>query len=273
LRAGAALCYRKQHREPPIDRDVRVLHRDPALLVVEKPAHLPVHGDGAFVRHTLIHLLRHELGHPEARIVHRLDRETSGLLVVARTDAARAALERQFVAGSVGKSYLAVVHGAVERDFVCDAPIGRATTSSITLRRAAAANARDPKPASTRFTVLERGRDRTLLGCEPATGRTHQIRVHLEHVGHPLLGDKLYGRTDAEYLAFVARVKAGGDPREVPPGEPPRQLLHAAALAFRHPDDERALRFESAAPAEFGAWLARSSQGDSARPTGQGQQG
>jgi len=255
LAAGAVVLYRKVHPEPPIDRNIRVVHEDDAVLIVDKPAHLPMHPDGPFVRHTLIHLLRSEHARPEAKIVHRLDRETSGLVVVARTTRARQSLERQFAASAVQKSYLAVVRGVVPGDFRCDAPIGHSTHSCITLRRSAEASAANPKSSGTAFEVVERGPERTLLRCAPSTGRTHQIRVHLEHCGFPLLGDKLYGRPDADYLDFVRRMKAGGDPRDTEPGEPPRQLLHAGALAFEHPTTGEMTAFESPMPNEFQQWL------------------
>lgn len=252
---GAIVRYRKLHAEPTVDRDIRICHVDAAILVLEKPAQLPMHADGPFVRHTLIHLLRTELGHPEAHIVHRLDRETSGLVVVARTIAARRCLEQQFAAGAVQKSYLAVVRGRVDGAFRCDAAIGHSSTSCITLRRSAAPTARAAKAASTSFELVERGPLRSLLRVRPTTGRTHQIRVHLEHCGHPLVGDKLYGRPDEDYLAFVHRMKAGGDPRQTPTGEPPRQLLHASDLRFTHPDSDALLHFDSPPPAEFRDWL------------------
>ncbi|MBM4061040.1 MAG: RluA family pseudouridine synthase [Planctomycetes bacterium] len=259
LRRGTVLAYRKLHVEPAVSRDVRVVHRAADWAVVEKPAHLPVHADGPFVRNTLVHLLRSG-PLPLARLVHRLDRETSGLCVVACSPTARASLDRQFAAGTVAKAYLAVVRGEVPGDFRVDAPIGRARGSDLALRRSAAAQAIEAQPACTDFVVAERGAGATLLRCVPHHGRTHQIRVHLEHAGFPLLGDKLYGRPDADYLAFVARVKAGGDAREAPPGEPGRQLLHAAELAFDAPDTNHRVRFVSPAPPEFAAWLHRTAQ-------------
>lgn len=111
------------------------------------------------------------------------------------------------------------------------------------------------QPARTDFEVLRRLSDRALLACTPHHGRTHQIRVHLCHAGHPLLGDRLYGRSDAEYLAFVQAVKAGQDPRQVPPGQPSRQLLHASWLSFRHPADGRRCEFTAPLPAEMAAFL------------------
>ena len=112
------------------------------------------------------------------------------------------------------------------------------------------------KPARTDFERLAVGAGRSLVGASPATGRTHQIRVHLAHSGHAIVGDKIYGQPDARYLAFVAAVKASGDPRAVPGFHPNRHLLHAAALAFRHPTRDERVQFECPPPAEFAAWLA-----------------
>lgn len=254
LRAGAELLYRKQHREPAVSRDLRVLHRAASYAIVDKPAHLPMHSDGPFVRNTLVHMLR--TGEfPQAELVHRLDRETSGVVLIACDKATRSHFERQFAQGTVEKEYLALVRGVVAEDFTIDAPIGHSSTSSITLRRSAAGDARETRPARTDFFVENRGQDRTLLRCKPHTGRTHQIRVHLEHAGFPLLGDKLYGRPDGDYLAFVQRVKAGGDARTVTTGEPDRQLLHAAALAFEDPETAQRVRFTSPLPPDMARWL------------------
>ncbi|HZN39097.1 MAG TPA: RluA family pseudouridine synthase [Planctomycetota bacterium] len=258
LRRGAVVTYLKEHREPIVDADIRVMHDDDAIVVAEKPAHLPMHADGPFVRNTFIHVLRTTLASPALQLVHRLDRETSGLCVVPRTRAARIALQDQFRTGTVQKTYVAVVHGRVERDFACEQPIGLAASSAIALRRTALPEAIEPRPACTRFEVLKRGEARTMLRCVPKTGRTHQIRVHLEAAGFPLLGDKLYGRSDADYLAFVASVKAGGDARDVPANQPDRHLLHASELCFDHPRTGRRLAFSSAPPAIFEAWLERS---------------
>ena len=254
LRAGAELIFHKIQREPEVSRDLRVVHTSPGFVIVEKPAHLPMHSDGPFVRHTLVHMLRSG-SLPEAEIVHRLDRETSGLCVVARTEVARQLLERQFVTGSVAKAYLALVRGEVANDFVVQAPIGHCAHSSISLRRSAKPDARNPRPARTDFFVQQRCPGVTLLRCVPHTGRTHQIRVHLELAGHALLGDKLYGRPDADYLDFVTRVKNGGDARVVAAGEPNRQLLHAAELAFDDPDSGARVHFTSALPGDFATWL------------------
>ncbi len=254
LGSGSEITWLKMHKEPIVDDNIAIVHSDAAVVVAEKPAHLPMHADGPFVRNTFIHILRTLVGDPDLHLVHRLDRETSGLCVVARSPARRA-LQEQFAARTVHKAYLAVVRGRVEADFAVDQPIGRATASAIALRRAAGEHAHAPRPARTAFEVLGRGVTRTLLRCVPETGRTHQIRVHLESAGLPLLGDKLYGQSDEDYLAFVARVKAGGDARDVPAGEPDRQLLHASELAFDHPGTGERLSFSSAPPASFRTWL------------------
>lgn len=255
---GMRLTYRRAHREPPVDANVEVLHQDDAIVVVRKPAHLPMHADGPFVRHTLIHLARTRLGLPGLHLVHRLDRETSGLCVLAQTATVRDALRQQFADGAVHKAYLAVVRGRVAADFEIDLPIGHSRHSTIALRRAAGADAvaEDLRPAHTCFRVLRCGAACSLLRCEPRTGRTHQIRVHLEAAGHPLCGDKLYGRPDADYLAFVAKVKAGGLARDVAPGEPDRQLLHAAELGFVHPSAGQPVRWIDPLPDAFEPWLA-----------------
>ncbi|MCB9878477.1 MAG: RluA family pseudouridine synthase [Planctomycetes bacterium] len=258
LRTGMRLSYRKQHREPPVDDRFTVLHRDAALVAVDKPAHLPVHADGPFQRHTLIALLRERLDDPELQLPHRLDRETSGVCLVARDKTVQAAIQAQFAAGTVHKVYLAVVDGHVEAPFVADQPIGLSPDSEVKIRRSAAPDATATRPARTRFTPLRRGPRRSLVQCEPETGRTHQIRVHLEAFGHPVLGDKLYGRADADYLAFVHRSKAGhdvrlGDPTR--PDLPHRQLLHAWRISLQHPTTGEQVTYEAPLPEEFERWL------------------
>ncbi len=261
LRAGQELAWHKVHREPFAELTVPVLHEDADLLVVDKPAHLPMHADGPFVQNTLVQVLRQRLQVPTLDLVHRLDRETSGVLVLAKSARATKSLLAQFAAHSVQKNYLAVVRGLVAADGAIDAAIGHSSTSSIALRRAVGPTARDAKSAHTQFTVVQRGPSATLLRCVPRTGRTHQIRVHLESVDHPILGDKLYGVPDADYLAFVHAVKEHGDARRVPADRPHRQLLHAESLAFLHPATGAAVAFTVPAPALFAEWLQRPAAG------------
>jgi RluA family pseudouridine synthase len=248
VRRGDALSWQRVQPEPEVDGHIDVVHADADIVVVDKPAHLPCHADGPFQRNTLVWLLRQQFG--GLHLVHRLDRETSGILVAARTDRARTALDTQFRQSQVQKQYLAIVRGSVEADFVSNEPIGRDRNSEIALRRTAHADrALDAQPARTEFVVLRRGADRTLLRCIPKSGRTHQIRVHLEAHGHPILGDKLYGRSDEDYLRFVDHVKQGGSARWSADGGPDRQLLHAESIAFTHPVTGSLVRYEREMPA------------------------
>lgn len=256
LRAGDEVTWLRRVTEPWVDDRILVLHEDDDVLAVAKPAHLPMHADGPFVRSTLVQLLRDRRNEPELGLVHRLDRETSGVALLARTVAARKALQAQFEAGAVTKRYVAVVVGEPPQAWSVAAPIGHARGSEVSLRRSCADDAVEPKAACTRFTRLAVGAGHSLVQAEPETGRTHQIRVHLAHSGHPIVGDKIYGQPDARYLAFVAAVKASGDPRAVPGFHPNRHLLHAAGLTVRHPRHGGLLPLESAMPAEFAAWLA-----------------
>lgn len=255
LRAGAELAYLTLHREPYANEAVVLLHHAGGFVVADKPAHLPMHADGPFVRRTFVQIVRELARDPALQLVHRLDRETSGLCVAASDQTARSHLQRQFAASTVAKTYLAIVRGELHGSFVIEAPIGRSATSRIALRRSAAADARDAQPARTAFEVLAVAAGRSLVRCRPTSGRTHQIRVHLEAHGAPLLGDKLYGHPDDHYLAFVERVKRDGDARLVAPGEPDRHLLHASDLAFVAPAGEQPIAFHCDPPADFAAWL------------------
>ena len=214
---------------------LRVVHEDDALLVVDKPAGLVVHPGSGNWDGTLANALLHhapQLGSvPRAGIVHRLDKDTSGLMVVAKTLTAQAALVRQLQARSVTREYIALASGDIATRGVVDAPIGRHPT-----RRTTMAVVVTGKPARTHFDVVERFGVATLLRCRLETGRTHQIRVHLASLGHPLVGDSTYGRKGA--LAF------------------PRQALHAARLALVHPVTGRACRWDSPLPDDFAGLLA-----------------
>ncbi len=219
--------------EPPVATDIRVRHFDEALIVVEKPAPLPMHSGGRFHRNTLQNFMNLALAPHVPRAVHRLDSNTTGLVVFARTRHFCRALQRQFIEGAVEKGYLAGVSGHPPEDrFVCDAPVSTGN-EHLGARRVDEEGGQD---ALTRFEVIERRADGTsLLVAEPVTGRTNQIRLHLKHLGFPVLGDPCYHNDGPGGVQTLA------------PGDPPLRL-HAWKLSFRHPLTGVEMRFETAAP-------------------------
>ncbi|MFO1053204.1 MAG: RluA family pseudouridine synthase [Planctomycetota bacterium] len=249
--AGTVVGTRRVLREPAVPTEVRVVHDAAGILVVDKPAGLPFHADGVFITHTLVAVLASRLG-PGLEPLQRLDRETSGLCLFARERQVARAL-RAVGAPPIHKAYDAIARGVIEGDeFTVDAPIGLRGDSAVALRRGVLqTGAADARDARTSFRVLARGRDATLLRCVLHTGRTHQIRVHLESIGHPLVGDKLYGRTDDEYLAWVAHVKQGGDVAFDGRFGAPRQMLHARRLELVSPLEGTALRLDATWPDDF----------------------
>jgi 23S rRNA pseudouridine1911/1915/1917 synthase len=237
--------------EEPLDIRIRVLARGEGWLVVDKPPGIPVHPVSSVRENSLIRVLRRQEGHEGLRLAHRLDRETSGALLVAKDARSAGFLSSAFERRDVFKEYLAIVAGAVGPDEgTIDLPIGREPRSRVFVRRGVAS---DGEPASTSYRVERRGADRTLVRVFPRTGRRHQIRVHLAAIGHPILGDLLYGRPDEDYLSVVA---SGIDPRSTG-GGPRRQLLHCARLAFRDPSSREPVDVAAPIPEDFDAALAR----------------
>ncbi len=233
LRRGDVVAYVPLERaEPAVDRAVKTLHVDAHLVAVAKTGNLPMHPSGAYFRNTLIHLLADE--HPEwgyLRVIHRLDRETSGLVVFGRDRDTTQQMAAQFRSRRVEKRYLAIVRGTPPSvDFTIDAPLGEATGGLV--RKAVGVRA-DGAPASTRVRVLHRGSDWAWVEAQPHTGRLHQIRVHLKHAGLPILGDKVYGPSERFFLKFIADEPLTADEQAALGMD--RQALHAWRLTFDHP--------------------------------------
>ncbi len=261
VQQGNVVSYLVVLHEPPVNTDIAILHEEETFVIAAKPGNLPSHADGNFITHTFIHLLTQELARRGwtglVRLAHRLDRETSGVMVVAKTKDAHRRLMQQFADGWVGKEYLAVVRGRPPQDrFEVGGYLGRDPASTISIRRTVvAAGSPGAQPAKTIF-IRERDlKDAMLLRCLPKTGRTNQIRVHLASIGHPVIGDKLYGRTDEEFLAFIAHVKAGGDPAGAAVDGAARHLLHAEKLEFDHPVTGLRVSFTAPPPMDFTRWI------------------
>ena len=216
---------------------IPIVYRDDSLLVVDKPADLVVHPAPGHRGTTLVDELEGLIGGgEEARpgIVHRLDRDTSGLMIVARTEEAHRALSAQIKAREVGRVYTALVQGRLaSRTGTIDAPVGRDHRA----REKMTVGGRAPRDARTHFEVLETLPADSLVEARLDTGRTHQIRTHFAAIGHPVAGDPRYGHAGRHGLE--------------------RQFLHSSRLAFRHPMTEEALEFDSRLPDDLAAALER----------------
>ncbi|MBX3597500.1 MAG: RluA family pseudouridine synthase [Rhizobiaceae bacterium] len=244
-----------------------ILFEDNELIVINKPAGLVVHPGAGNWTGTLVNALIHHCGDSlsgiggvrRPGIVHRLDKDTSGVLVVAKTDRAHQSLSEAFADhgrdGDLERAYVALVWGAPPRPTgTIDAALGRA---SDRVRRAVVSPGReDARHAVTHFTVLERfgvQKDGSfmaaLVECRLETGRTHQIRVHMAHIGHPLIGDRDYGQ------AFKTKANRLEEPARSQVQDFPRQALHARLLAFRHPVTQINMRFEAPVPTDMDALI------------------
>ena len=252
--------------EPVPERiPLAIVHEDEHLIVIDKPAGLVVHPAAGHATGTLVNALIAHCGDSlsgiggvrRPGIVHRLDKDTSGLLVVAKSDRAHQGLARQFAAhgadGRLSRRYRALVWGALpQRRGVIDAPL---TRSSSNRTRIAVARGEAGRRAVTRYEVVACYDDATgkplasLVECTLETGRTHQIRVHLAHIGHPLLGDRTYG---AHFAASARRLSPAARSALEALG---RQALHAAHLGFEHPVTGRTMQFDSALPADIARLL------------------
>jgi len=234
---------RVELNEPPPERidnlpeaiPLDVLYEDQDLIVINKPSGLVVHPGAGQPKHTLVNALLFHFpklsgigGKERPGIVHRLDKDTSGCLVAARTDEAHRSLSTQFAEREVEKIYLALVAGKLrKRAGTIEEKIARHPVH----RQRMATSSRHGRVAKTDYRVFSSSDEMSLVECKLHSGRTHQIRVHLQHLGHPVLGDKVYGRRFAKLF--------------------PRQMLHAWKLGFQHPRTKEWRAFEAPAPLDF----------------------
>lgn len=230
-----------QPEEIPLD----ILYEDNSLLVLNKPAGLVVHPAAGHDAHTLVNALLHHCrgalsgigGIARPGIVHRLDKETSGCLVVAKNDETHLALSKQFADRRVGKIYHAILCGDIPRDAgEIRAAIARHPSHR---KRMAVTDTAAGRMAHTHWRVLERLAAATFVEAQILTGRTHQVRVHFQHLGYPLAGDKTYGPKQNKRLAEISGYEA------------PRVMLHARLLSFEHPGTGKKTSFEAPLPGDF----------------------
>ena len=232
------------HNEPQ-NIPLNIVFEDEHLLVVEKPAGLVVHPAAGNLDGTLVNALLHHCagklsgigGVARPGIVHRIDKDTSGLLVVAKTDVAHEGLARQFAAHSIDRRYLAIVSGRPKASQgTIDAALARSTTNR---KKIALVEGSRGKRAVTHWRRLSVLRDAALVECRLETGRTHQVRVHMGSIGHPLLGDPVYGRSGKTHGKILKELQFH------------RQALHATELGFTHPVTKHRLSFVSPMPADM----------------------
>ena len=232
------------HNEPQ-DIPLKVVFEDEHLLVLDKPAGLVVHPAAGNLDGTLVNALLHHCGGSlsgiggvaRPGIVHRIDKDTSGLLVVAKSDVAHEGLAKQFAAHSIDRRYLAIVNGVPgSAQGKIDAPLAR---SAANRKKIAIVEGSRGKRAVTHWRRLQPLRDAALVECRLETGRTHQVRVHMASIGHPLVGDPVYGRAGKTHGKLLKELQFY------------RQALHAAELGFTHPVTKHRLSFSSPMPPDM----------------------
>lgn len=232
------------HNEPQ-DIPLTIVFEDEHLLVVDKPAGLVVHPAAGNLDGTLVNALLHHCagqlsgigGVARPGIVHRIDKDTSGLLVIAKTDVAHDGLAKQFAAHSIGRRYVAIVNGVPKATVgTVDAPLARSATNR---KKIAIVEGKRGKRAVTHWKRLTMLNDAALVECRLETGRTHQVRVHMASIGHPLVGDPVYGRAGKTHGKILKELQFH------------RQALHAAELDFIHPVTKLRLSFASPMPPDM----------------------
>ena len=251
VRAGETIRLRRPAPvEPPVPRDFGILYQDESVLVIDKPAGLPMHTTAKFWRNTLTALLRERYPDEQMEVAHRIDRETSGVLLIARNRRVASFLTRAFARRAVDKTYLALVKGQPPDRGRIDRPLKLMDTKSRVMMGVAG----DGLPAVTTFEVLRRFADHALCAAHPETGRQHQIRVHFQSLGHPIAGDKLYGAGEE---LFMRSCDEGVTPELLQLFDGlPRHALHAHRLTFPHPTRGEPITIESPLPPDLTAYMA-----------------
>jgi RluA family pseudouridine synthase len=271
------ISYTIWHAEPEVDFRFDMIYEDDHILSVSKSGNIPVHACGVYIQSTLIATLKNIYGE-HLNLAHRLDRETSGLVLLTKNPRAARVLGKMFADGKVEKTYIAVVRGVITDDaFEVDAPIGK-TMEQATGRFDSdkmygdlkedlpryvprrLVDSEGGKPAVTKFEVIERKGGFTVVRALPLSGRTNQIRVHLEHIGHPIVGDKVYGPRNLSPAAdgtasgradSAAEAHAVGDAAVSDALPIERQALHCCELVFEHPITHETMRLTADIPGDL----------------------
>lgn len=255
VRRGQTLVLRRPVKdEPPAPPGLPRIYEDDDLLVVDKPAGLTMHPTARVLEQTLVARVRALWPGARPDPAHRLDRETSGVVVCGKRPEVTGRLKAAFARGEVRKTYLAVVHGHPADAFEVDLPLA---VGGVVVRVRAVVDRRAGKPSRTRMWTVERrasatGEPFALVRAEPLTGRQHQIRAHLSAVGHPVVGDKIYGPDESIFLRLAEGRLTDDDRRRLVLS---RQALHAAHVALEHPADRRPVEFTAPLAEDLTAFL------------------
>ena len=228
VHAGSKIQYMPGFvKEPEIDGSFTIIYEDDYYIAINKTGNLPVHPSGIFFHNTLVSILEDQYNRKFFPI-HRLDRETSGAILLGKNNAAASAVQSVFE--NVSKTYTAITRGKIEeKEFHVDVPLGQARNSLIRKKREAYEGV--PEQSLTRFKVLSANSNFSLVQAVPVTGRTHQIRAHLQYAGYPVLGDKIYGPDEKLYLRYV---KEGDSDELALDAGFPRCALHSSSIEFYH---------------------------------------
>jgi 23S rRNA pseudouridine1911/1915/1917 synthase len=255
VKAGEILLLRRPAPvEPDVPREFGILWEDADVLAIDKPAGLPMHTTAKFWRNTLTAILRERYPDEDMQTAHRIDRETSGVLLVARTKLAASALTMAFARREVSKTYLALVKGSPPDEGVIDRPMKLLDTPTHIMMGVVDEREEGALPCVTRFRVVRRFAEHALVEASPETGRQHQIRVHFAALGHPLVGDKLYGAGEA---LFIRACDEGVTPELLAAFDGlARHALHAHRITFPHPRTGATVTLESPLPADLAAYMA-----------------
>ncbi len=254
VRGGETIMLnRPAPQEPEVPRDFAVLAEDDTFLAIDKPSGLPIHTTAKFWRNTLVAVLRERYPDQGLQVCHRLDRETSGVLLVARGREASSILKRAFARRAVSKTYLALVHGVPSpAEGTVDSPV-HLLDSPTHLMMGVAEAGQDGLPALTHYRVIQTFERNALLAVTPHTGRQHQIRVHLASIGHPIVGDKLYRASEKQFMAYC---DGGMTPELLDAFDGlPRHALHAHRLTFPHPITGAPITVESPLPPDLVTYM------------------